>query len=79
MDNPSGISLLDPAAQFEPKKGVLMGSPIGHVERSKFGNYHGLLHDHDQRLVALGHDIFKADQSWETRMDWSIFSCDPAR
>jgi len=79
MDNLSGISFLDPAAQFEPKKGVLTGSRVGHVVCSRVGNYQGLLHDYDQQLAALGHDIFKADPFWETRMDWSIFSCDPAR
>jgi len=79
MDNPSGISFLDPAAQFQPKQGVLTGSRVGHVVCSRVGNYQGLLLDHDQKLAALRLDIFKADPSWETMMDWSIFSCDPAR
>jgi len=79
MDTPSGILLLDPAAQFQQKKGVLTGRHLGHVVCSRFGNYQDLLHDYDKRLAVLGHDIFKADPSWETRMDWSIFSCDPAR
>ncbi|RPB00388.1 hypothetical protein L873DRAFT_811915 [Choiromyces venosus 120613-1] len=79
MDTPSGTLLLDLATEFQPKIGVLTGTRVGHIVASRFGNQQRLLHDYDQRLAALGHDIFRADPSWETRMDWSIFSCDPAR
>jgi len=79
IDTPSGTSLLDPAAQFQHKQGILTGRHVGHVVASQFGSYQGLLHDYDQRLQALGYDIFTAHPAWKTRMDWSIFSCDLAR
>jgi len=79
IETTSGVSLLDPAADFERKKGVLTGARVGHIVVSRFGNYKHLLHNYDKRLIEDGHPLFMADPSWETRMDWSIFTCEPAR
>lgn len=79
IENPSGVSLLDPAAGYQWKKGVLSGSPVGHIVVTQFGNYEHLLHNYDQSLTEHGHPLFMADPSWVTRLDWSIFTCEPTR
>ncbi|PUU80221.1 hypothetical protein B9Z19DRAFT_1063615 [Tuber borchii] len=78
-DTGSGVTILDPTEDFQRKTGVFHGRHVGRVIASGFGDQQGLLHSYDKWLGENGHNKFIADPTWNTRMDWSIFSCDPTR
>ncbi|RPB00400.1 hypothetical protein L873DRAFT_1899888 [Choiromyces venosus 120613-1] len=74
-----GAAFLDPANQCQLKKGVLSGGRLGTIVSYQFGNHKELLYSYDQELQKLGLPNFSAATSWETRMDWCIFSCNGDR
>ena len=73
--NTSGITFLDPNHNLQSRTGVFSGDPVGQITAIRFEDRPGLLHDYDQRLRGMDLPIFAAEESWNSRIDYCIFSC----
>lgn len=75
----SGIEHVDPANPSQSRKGVLNGPPAGQVVAYHFENHKKIFYDYDQSIMTHGLPGFGVEESWETRLDYSIFSCNSDR
>ena len=74
-DTASGIAFQDPTDSTLIKKGILLGDPLGSIVSCHFGRHRNLLHSYDQHLAESRYPHFYTQPSFQTTLDWCIFSC----
>ena len=77
--NDTGVSFVGQSNNYDIKTGLLSGEPVGEIVSYQLGSHEDLLYQYDRRLETLHLPNFSVAKSWETTVDWCIFSCNGNR
>jgi len=77
--NDTGVSFVDRPNNYDIKTGLLSGEPVGEIVSYQLDSRKDLLYQYDRRLESLHLPNFSVARSWETTVDWCIFSCNGNR